>query len=272
MEHWRLTQWCTHAVTKILYPPDRRAVYDELRQHLDDRCEALLAQGMSKDEAAIKTIEAMGDPSELADQLAAVHRPFWAYASIVTKWLMVIAIVLSLIGLFGAKYTVISTDLDNRMDYYYEKSTSPDRVRVLYLEPNCSDSSDGYTFTVTRTAIQQDTHMRADGTLGTISDLYMEVEVTRPNPWAQDCYAMETFWGIDNLGRKYVHTSRTYYTPDIRYLGCSMSAENSYVLYYDLHIILVDEPLENLTWVELHYNRAGRDVVLHIDLTGGYGK
>ena len=62
MEHWKLTQWCTYAVSKIKYTPDRRAVYDELRQHLDDRCEDLLAQGMSKEEAAERAIELMGDP------------------------------------------------------------------------------------------------------------------------------------------------------------------------------------------------------------------
>ena len=80
MQHVELTHWCIHAVQKIKYPPDREKVYLELRQHLDDRCEDFLAQGMDADTAAKKACEVMGDPYEIADYLAAIYRPFWGYA------------------------------------------------------------------------------------------------------------------------------------------------------------------------------------------------
>ena len=86
MQHWKLGKWCNQAVRLIRYPPDRKEVFEELRQHVDDRSDLFLAQGFSQEEAVEKTLLAMGDADELAPQLAAIHRPFWGFAYSITKW------------------------------------------------------------------------------------------------------------------------------------------------------------------------------------------
>ena len=59
MKHWKLTQWCVHATGRIRYSPDRKAVHEELRQHLDDRSDGFLAKGFSEEEAIEKTLDAI---------------------------------------------------------------------------------------------------------------------------------------------------------------------------------------------------------------------
>jgi len=265
MEHWKLTQWCTYAVSKIKYAPDRRAVYDELRQHLDDRCDDLLAQGMSKDEAADKAVEVMGDPRELAPLLAAVHPPFWGYACSITKWLMRIVAVVMIISLLVTGYRILNVRTTGSKLYnvYIEQSNS-NITRILYAKPNCSDSSDGYTFTVTRVAIQQDIHNNLNGTQTFIYDLYIEVEVTKPHIWAADCFGTNAFWAMDDLGNQY---AGWYNDDSIKSMTCTTYTENHFVQYYNYNVTYVDfNPAEELSWFELRYDRAGRDVILHIEL------
>ena len=270
MKHWKLTKWCTEAVTKIKYPPDRRAVYDELRQHMDDRCEDFLEQGLSKEEAVDKVVNVMGDPHELAVQLAAIHRPFWGFACSITKGLMRIMAIVALISIlitgyrfFHVKTTGVRTD-----DAFRNSIPAHDRTRLFYAEPNCSDSSDGYTFTAKRVAIQQNVHDLQNGNQYFTYNLFIEVEVTKPHLWAANCFGIDAFWGVDNLGKRYLYNG---YNVSNEYLSCSTyDSKNYFTQYYNFSISYINyNPAEKLTWIELHYDRDGRDVVLHIDLTGG---
>lgn len=75
----RLTSWCHAATILIRFGPDRKAVYNELLAHLEERRDAFMEQGLNEREASTKALEAMGDAYEIAPQLAAIHRPFWGY-------------------------------------------------------------------------------------------------------------------------------------------------------------------------------------------------
>ncbi len=48
--------WCSQATKKILYRPDREAVYMELYGHLEDRFEAYISDGLSTKEAMEKAL------------------------------------------------------------------------------------------------------------------------------------------------------------------------------------------------------------------------
>ncbi len=54
--------WCSQATKKILYRPDREAVYMELYGHLEDRFEAYISEGLSTKEAMEKALTSMGEP------------------------------------------------------------------------------------------------------------------------------------------------------------------------------------------------------------------
>lgn len=269
MEHWKLENWCFAAVEKIKYRPDRDAVYTELLQHLDDRCESFIEQGMHKDEAVRKTVEVMGDPGELSVQLAAIHRPFWGFAYSITKWLMrIVAVIAVICTLFNIFSNIISRDMDTpkeSTDAYYTRPAEPNATRFVYTEPNCSDSSDGYTFTVTRAALHQYTTISSDEYLFAFegSCLYIEVKVSSINLLAEDCHGICDFWGIDDHGHIYTYHNST----PLGYMRCALTSDGIFTQYYTFKIV-IEQP-EDCTWFELHYDRDGRDVVLHIDLSGG---
>ncbi|MBE6959580.1 MAG: hypothetical protein E7448_02520 [Ruminococcaceae bacterium] len=270
MEHWKLENWCFEAVEKIKYRPDRDAVYNELLQHLDDRCESFIAQGMTKDDAVRKTVEVMGDPGELSVQLAAIHRPFWGFAYSITKWLMrIVAVIAVICTLFYIFDNVISRDVNTPkreiIDAHYTRPTDPNVTRFVYTEPNCSDSSDGYTFTVTRAALHHYTSINSDKYLFAFDGpcLYIEVKVSSINPWAGKCQGIYEFWGIDDQGHIYTYHDST----PLGYMSCTLTSDDTFTQYYTFTIV-IEQP-EDCTWFELHYDRDGRDVVLHIDLTGG---
>ena len=87
MECWQFSQWCRRATKKIIYPPDRKAVFEELRQHMDERSDLFLDQGFSEQDSVEKTLSVMGNADDLAKQLGAIHRPFWGFAWSITKWI-----------------------------------------------------------------------------------------------------------------------------------------------------------------------------------------
>ena len=56
----RFDWWCKTAVDQIRYGPDRKAVYDELYAHLEDRYDAELDRWETAEEAMEATLKAMG--------------------------------------------------------------------------------------------------------------------------------------------------------------------------------------------------------------------
>ena len=86
--------WLELAVKGLYYPPDRRKVSQELRDHFTDRVEDYRAKGHPMQEAYRLAVKSLGDPTETAALLRAVHKPwlFWCLR------LARIALVLVLIG------------------------------------------------------------------------------------------------------------------------------------------------------------------------------
>ena len=91
--------WCKEATRKIKYRPDRQDVYSELHQHLQDRYQYFIDQGMEPEEAVQKALQAMGDAKELAPVLAAIHRPFWGYMYTLCKWIFFLSVIIMLYNL-----------------------------------------------------------------------------------------------------------------------------------------------------------------------------
>ena len=90
MKNLAFCQWCSVATGRILYGPDREAVYTELRNHMEDHWESLVAQGVSEKDAMHMVLQAMGDPEEIAPQLGALHKPIWGYLLRISRILAVI--------------------------------------------------------------------------------------------------------------------------------------------------------------------------------------
>ena len=122
-----------------------------------------------------------------------------------------------------------------------------------YCQPNVSDHSDGYQFTITEAAVN------AAG-----DTLHFELQITYW-PWMQESAIAKYFWAVDSLGNHYVSKAEVPYedVPKVKYSGGFYSQGFS---CQDFDITHFDSRAQ---WVALHYDRDGRDIVLRIDLTGG---
>jgi len=259
MYYQEFYRWCWDAVRKIKFPPDRNKVYVELYDHMLDRYQSMLDRGVSAEDAEKRTLEAMGNADELAIQLAAIHRPFWGYALRFARLIAVAALVLTLV--FGVRYAyqeISALDWDTA-----EWGRGMDR-ELYTLVADVKDSSDGYTFQVTDVALWRKELTEPIHGKYYYDHLFLRLEVTKPVFWAFPQQATDAMWAVDSAGVYYDTVMRETTQPDgIQYMGLVHRRGDK---IYDLYFSSVSEDLE---WIELHYDRDGRDIVLHVDLTGG---
>ena len=241
--------WCYHAVAEIRFKPDREAVFLELKNHLEDHYEDLISQGNSPEKAQRLAMEAMGDPEEIAPQLGQIHKPWLGYIYRTVKWITIplfLWALFLLIAFTGSHiHSVISTA---NYDSLREEAEGG-----YYCKPNVSAHSDGYTFKVTEAAINS----RGD-------TLYFELQSTYW-PWLQQPAIAHDIWAVDSLGNHYACKREFKYddVPKVAYQGGFFSQG---ICVLNMKITHFDSSAQ---WIELHYDRDGRNIVLRIDLTGG---
>lgn len=257
IQEWRFTNWCGIATSLIEFPPDRKEVAQELRNHLDDHCEALMERGMPYEEAAEKTLTSMGDPLDIAPQLAVLHRPFWGYFLRTVRIIVVVLLVLLLIP--GWKFLCAQ---DFGLRNYAEVYWLDDGFTLTYsAETEASFTDSGYTFTVTKADVwQSDSEQR----------LYFYVEQTGPLPcsvaedYSRYQYPAKAFWGQDDLGN-YYYSMDTFSQGDLN-IQAARSQTGIFTWTYECWI---NDLPAGISWIDIHYDRDGRDHILRIDLTGG---
>lgn len=241
--------WCKRAVSQIRYKPDQQAVFDELKAHLEDHFEDLLTQGYSIEEAKRLALEAMGSAEEIAPQLGQIHKPFWGYVYSVVK---VAAIITSFLALF----LLIAASINHfhaRISIAGFKSLEEEGQGGYYCEPNVSVTCEGYRFRVAEAAIN------AEG-----DTLHLELQ-TMYWPWMRECQIYDHIWAVDSLGNVYSSRWEANYAniPKLKWGGGYFTGN---LAVQGLCLTQFDSEAQ---WVELRYDRDGREIVLHIDLTGG---
>ena len=253
--NYAFDRWCDRATTLIKYKPDRKYAYYELYSHMIDKYEDLVASGMDQSEAAAKVVKSMGDAGQIAEELARVHRPFWGYVLTCSKVLLAACLVVFIVNAvsYFKDPTVSYSQEEFIQDYISEGDT------VIY--PECSDSSDGYTFTVPIARISP-WDQPVDGQ---DSSFYFLVKSVNPLPWMghPDVFS---FHAVDNLGNYYAPTylSRINYPDSIMHLYGGLVGDNVFAKYYVFGLNGFDS---DASWVELRYDSFGRDIRLCIDLT-----
>lgn len=244
--------WCETATKKIRYGPDRQAVSAELRAHMEDKYDALIAHGVTPEEAAAKTLESMGSAREIAPQLGRIHRPWLGYLYSITMLIAITVMVpaVVLLGYNGLRRLEAVLTSDNVASFAnYEESG-------YYCEPNASIYGEGYYIRIPEAAVVPEEER-----------LYYRMEVFF-GPWMDGFVARDYFWAVDSQGN-YYRSLHDYErgSPGINYRSGMISSSGIQVTTYTLDYFDCDAQ-----WVELHYDRDGRDFVLRIDLTGGEGK
>ena len=278
--------WCKRATKGIKYRPDRQEVYSELYQHIEDRYLDFLDQGMKEDKAIQMTLCVMGEAEEIAPQLAAIHRPFWGYLYSLCKWGFVMLAVIALLKSvpwinshldtiqYPLVYTCGFSDGLNPYEVLTKDELPHTRNCLFYSQPDCRASSDGYTFSVSNVALWRDP-CDATNSSEQSDHLYILLDITNPLPWLEFTDVTDWFWAKDSSGNYYYsnneYASRKYAEDEYSNPEPSLivSLDQTGFFTYISFIWVRGFDYDNSEWIELHYDRSGRDIVLHIDLTGG---
>ena len=254
MECWQFSQWCRRATSKIIYPPDRKAVFEELRQHMDERSDLFLDQGFSEQDSVEKTLSVMGNADDLAKQLGAIHRPFWGFAWSITKWISAIAIILMLATVLIYRVPMIGSVLiqndslnSENWDPYLMTENFSLGQQVMHQELQSEYSEGYYTITLTDAALWKNT----DG-----ENLFFRLRIGAFLPWADTPGFMQYLSAKDSLGNEHPISS----SENLRKSGL-------FTWTYDG---VISQPFaENVQWIDICYDKDGRTMSLRIYLNGG---
>lgn len=236
----------------------------ELLAHMEDHRDALMAQGLSQEDAASAALQEMGSAAEIAPQLAKIHRPFWGYVEYVTRC---VAYTLCISILFIGLFHISSYGLDSIFDpqkpadsfSHYSQMASVNCVTDSEL--HASDQFDGYTFTASRFAIWE--WREYPGTEGMAC---IKLDVRDTTPWVDQNLPFENYlWIEDSHGNHYYNT--LYSQEGSKNIAVYAREERLFFTSYEL--MLFSFPLQETEWIDIHYDRDGRTFLLHIDLSGG---
>ena len=269
--------WCNLAVEKIRYLPDREAVYNELKAHMEDRYDAYRELGLTDSEATERTLNAMGDARMIAPQLAEIHRPFWGFAycflRTVFKFLLIVVASLSIGAVVDALDAIFSSDISSTLyNPYVEVSFSDDQqisTRLHHSSPNVSHADSGYKITLTD-ASHWETYW-ANPNQTNSEFYYFRFQITCW-PWAEDPTFCDWIWAEDSLGNIYYsdRESLHFYNNEEQHIESNSLRITPFTSVCTMRIWdYKASDVDDIEWIDLHYDRGGRDMVFRVDLSGG---
>ncbi len=261
------SQWCRQATGQIRYKPDRQAVYDELMAHLQDHRDSLTGQGMCEDAAARQALAAMGSSEEVAPQLGRIHRPFWGY---VYRAVKIAAIVLCLQAAFWG--IVSGTQLVQKLFFtefqpgYQRPNGNECWEMAAHIQPEQSVWCDGYWIRISHAALWEQTDAALTVIDGYGRILTFDMEIVDTQFFRTGSNPSRYFWAVDSQGNRYASIDEAFYTDQARIRSGGYSSQGRYI---SVGMKIPLPLIQDIRWMELHYDRDGRDIVLRIDLPGG---
>ena len=259
--------WLSTAVAGIRFKPDRAAVEQELREHIEDKTADLMRifPGMTEAEAEARALSGMGDPDEVGRELAKIHRPWLGYLwqfSRALLWMALIAWVVQIVFLAGVSR---EDGWNGELGGWY----SPGHEEVLdgnvvELEPDQKVISiDGDSLTMERAVLKR---MTED-----YIQLGVKLRVISPAFWAGRSHSLTSFvTATDDRGN--YHPSSAEFWADglsigdrpINYVNYGASGYGPFYRDYILWVYDVDPEAR---WVHLEYDWMGRQFAFIVDLT-----
>lgn len=274
----KFRNWSFNATSRIGFPPDRKKVQQELYDHMADHYEELLLQGMDQDTAEAMTVEAMGDPMEIASLLGEIHRPFWGYLLRFLRVTLAALILLTVIPVAEFLWDIYAVP----MWYIFNTDTGVcaadvEIESVQMLKAKDSFRSESAVYSLTEASLWSGTQTYSDGSSKERSFLAFRIEQVNLFPYGFDRTYYSTvlaplgwMWAEDDLGNYYYSYMERSSDPDSGALYLQIHGSQTGLMTYSYEFWVNDFP-ENVQWLALHYDRDGRDYVMYIDLSGGDG-
>ena len=266
-------QWFDVMCRQVGFRPDRAAIREELKAHMDDRRDALVASGLAVPEAERAAVAAMGDPEEVGRQLNAIHQPLLGWAWKVSGWLLFLVLIAA--GLCVYRVSLPSVPVVEELNsspyrIYLDKTNEswqfaygePVNDRLRYAErPGTEDSWERYTFRISRAAVWD---------VGDINVFYGHLSVSGIWPW-EDAPYLDKMYEVDDRGNVYVSMWEKLQMrvmdgegpPAVR---IEESHRENLSWEYAVEIPRFDPEAK---WVELRLDWAGQNLAVRISLTGG---
>lgn len=259
----RLRRWCSDATLGIRVSPDKELVAQELYEHIYDRMAELLARGMDGDSAEQAVIEIMGNPLAINAPLGQLHRPFWTLALRYAHRTMV---VLLLLTTFCYGFHYLDTAFFRNTIVEFDKNATPPLSgthRLLWRDsPNVTEAAEGYRIRAYQTSLWHNTSLDGEERLM----LNIQIKISNPIPWAEAPDFGAWIWAQDDLGNHYVCSGLDTLAmePAIQAIQYHTGPTS-----YTLDLWILQYVSEDAQWLDLHYDRDGRDIIFRIPLSGG---
>ena len=276
MDNIRWESWAARAAAHIPFKPDRVPVEEELLAHLEDNAETLMKGGMPCRDAEAQALAAMGDADEVGRALAAVHKPWLGYLWLWSRRVLILCIVVLLFSAFGVagRLPLVPLEQDSGVAEWYEEK---EHYTVTRISPKGRDESDGFTLTVPQAQLvhNETYHIAYESEGKTYTDtveenyfIHLILEASRWLPMADGFSAFRHFYAVDDQGNRYPG----FFEENNENVGkCLVGNYEQSDLWHSRYDAWISELDPEANWVELCYDRDGREVRLRIDLTGGEG-
>lgn len=280
-------RYCAAVCDQVRFRPDRAAIQSELWDHLEDHAAALEGEGLSREEARARAVEAMGDPVEVGRALDALHPPVSGWLLRVFGWLSSLALAALCLMLFyfltfGARELFDDflfrmgtlTERQVAAHWFDELEDGPLVAAGATLTAFCPDTTaqtEDYDFSIPCAA-----RFVAEGRDPT---LYVLLKVTHPSPWLRAPELNSWISAYDDLGNQYPSSGSTLSEsqqtqsplPTEYPVFTSQLSHDAYlsafVTYYQVLINSLDPDATRIT---LTFDRFGqREFILPISLKGG---
>ena len=263
-------KWLTAATSKIHFPPDRKAVQQELSGHIEDLQDHYTTIGLDAEAAEAAALQAMGDPEAIAADLGHIHRPWLGYLWWLSKGLLILAVavwlIVSVLQIYRNPvglllYRLPGWEYYDYLTWEFEKVIGePEQYEFV---PNGAVTTGGYTIRTTQALLRLNGDpARETPWWNLILNFHIDTG------WRDEAlyWGAETITAIrDSAGNNYTpHSFRPGLTDDNRYCFCASSG-SAWGLGQKAALELYDVPLE-AEWIELDIGRGSLQRTMHIDL------
>ena len=252
-------RWAEEACRLIRFPPERKQVFSELLDHLEDARDAGIAAGQTSEKAAQHALEQMGDAKEVARQLQKVHRPFWGF---VWKWTRILAVFAGICLCWNL--LVFGLDLLDDKHYgqaemeKYVRPSSDSTVILSDFAPKGAAHAGGYTISIPRICFRE----FSSG----YRDAHFVLKVSSWNPWLRAPMFHQNLCAVDDLGNLYPPRPGQA-SPAGREVCGNVADSGVFVSYYELWISDVDPKASSFT---LGFDDYAIQWSIHFPVEGGF--
>ncbi len=262
MRIYQLEQWCKRAVSGIRYVPDQMPVYRRLYAEGEALYNGYIAQGLPHKEAEARALQDLGPAEDRIQPLARANPALPGRLLQGTKGVLLVLCLLTLLS-FGF-FVLENIYLVPAFRSFEGRAHFPfggDARQAAEYDSHPTAREGRYSFRIDRAVLWEQTLAG-----NTTPLLNIQLKVFQPIPWAENAAFSGWIWARDSLG--------TYYYADygdsIRTSPAIRAEDYRTGLFTTVCDLWLMPTLSgDAQWIELHYDRDGRDITLLLELTGG---